>query len=479
MTLLSRLGAIAGALMGERRAVVDLDALLAKYFGLESKSGVSVTVERALEVTTVFACIRVIAEGNAQIPCKLYREDATSDSRAPARDHPLYHLLHRRPNPWQTSFAFRETLTAHAALAGGGFAYKNMVRGRLVELIPIMPSNMRVRRVGYEPVYDIVHPTDGTILGGLTRRQVFHLPGPSWDGSVGLDVLRLLKEAIGLAIALEENHSRLHRNGSQVGGVLTTDQSIDEKDVIRIRELWTARQSGAGNAFKTAVLDKGFKWLPIGMSGVDSEHVRTREHQIMEICRALRVFPQMIGFADKTATYASAEQFFINHVVHCLGPWIDRWQQELENQLLTDEEQRQGFFFRLDPTALLRGDSRARAELYKSGILTGWMTRNEARRLEDLDPLEGLDEPLVPLNMGIGGTPPAPEGEAQASPWPNVPIAPRGVVAAFARYAGVRQNVGRVLSGRNETRIRNAQAELDQVLAELDAEDGDDAGGDA
>ena len=137
----------------------------------------------------------------------------------------------------------------------------------------------------------------------------------------------------------------------------------------------------------------------MSMTGVDSQHLETRRHQIEEVCRFMRVFPQMAGYSDKTSTFASAEQFFIAHVVHSLGPWNERWEQSLDRDLLTKQEIAQGYFTKLSVQGLMRGDVTSRSAFYASAITNGYMTRNEVRALEDLNPIDGLDEPLIPLNM--------------------------------------------------------------------------------
>lgn len=471
------------ALLGrDRRNEVDITQLLLKNFGIHSKSGATVSIDTALGVMAVFGCLRVLAEGIGQLPLKLMLEDESTDTKTVASKHPAHRVLSRRPNDWQTSFGFRETLMYHAVLTGAAFAFKNVVRGNLRELIPIPPNYVKVKRAtDYSLTYEVKDPSNNVIAPALGRDQILHLSGPSWNGYLGMEVMCIARDAIGLSIATEENHSLMHANGSQVGGVLTTDKTLDEAGIARIRGLWDAARGG-GNKFSTAVLDNNLQYTRMGMSGVDSEHLATRDHQIQEVCRALRVFPQMIGFTDKTATFASAESFFIAHVVHSLGPWVERWDQTLNTQVLTEAEIAQGYFFKLFTAGLMRGNDQARSEFYKSGILTGWMTRNEARRFEDLDPLPDLDEPLVPLNMNIAGAPPppdpnAPPGTVPSSMFPNIAIAPKSLVDALRNALmghnggppldDVRKNVGRVLSGANEKLIRDATGLIGEADGKL------------
>jgi HK97 family phage portal protein len=163
------------------------------------------------------------------------------------------------------------------------------------------------------------------------------------------------------------------------------------------------------------ILDRAAKFTSQTMSGVDAQHLETRRFQIEEVCRALRVYPQMIGHADKTATYASAEQFFLAHVVHSLMPWVIRWEQAIDRALLGGDGQ---LYSKFSVQGLLRGDAKTRAAFYGAGIKDGWLTRNEAREFEELDPLDGLDVPLMPLNMADGTEPPKDQTQDNAGSAP-------------------------------------------------------------
>ena len=371
----------------------------AALFGQQnSRAGVSVNVDSALKVSTVFACLRVLADGIAQVPLKVYREKADG-SKELAKDHPAYRLLSRRPNDWMTSFEFRQVMMFHAVLLGNGCAYIGRIRGVPRELIPLVPGSYTIEQAkDYTLTYRLTGLNGQATV--LPREDVFHLRGPSWTGVAGLDALQVAREAVGLAIATEETHAALHANGTQPGGVLSVKGSLDDAARARLKESWAQYQGGLANRFKTAVLDMDSTWTPLGMKGVDAEHLDTRRFQIEEICRDLKVFPQMVGYADKTATFASAEAFFLAHVIHTLNPWIENWEQSLARDLFPDEDD---IVAKFSMQGLLRGDNAARATFYASGITNGWLTRNEARRLEDLNPIEGLGEPLLPLNMSTQG----------------------------------------------------------------------------
>ncbi len=349
---------VSGLRRGEVR-VADASALAGLFSQPNARSGVSVTIDSALKVSTVFACLRVLADGIAQVPLKVYREKADGTKEL-AKDHPAYRLLSRRPNEWMTSFEFRQVMMFHAALLGNGCAYIGRVRGVPRELIPLVPGSYTIEQASdYTLSYRLTDLAGHTTI--LPREDVFHLRGPSWTGRAGLDALQIAREAVGLAIATEETHAALHANGTQPGGVLSVKGSLDDAARARLKEAWAQYQGGLHNRFKTAVLDMESTWTPLAMKGVDAEHLDTRRFQIEEICRDLKVFPQMVGYADKTATFASAEAFFLAHVIHTLAPWIENWEQSLARDLFPDEDD---IVAKFSLQGLLRGDNAARAAFY-------------------------------------------------------------------------------------------------------------------
>jgi HK97 family phage portal protein len=365
---------------------------LADTYGTTSKAGVRVSNASAMEVAAVFACVRVIAEGIAQLPLKVIRQ--RGNIRTPATDLSVYRLLHRQPNEWQTSFEFREALTMHAMLTGNGFAYISRVGGNVRELIPLLPSQVSIEQLtDYSIVY---HVSDGKeILGTIQQRDMLHLRGPSWDTAKGLDCVRLARDAIGLSIATEEYQAKLHANGGKPGGILSTTAQLSPESMQRVREQWAQVYGSSKNAFKTAVLDGAWKYEPMGVTSIDAQTMEARRFQIEEICRAFRVFPQMVMQADKAATYASAEQFFLNHVVHSLGPWIERWEQVIDRDLLQPDD----VYAHFETNALLRGATADRAAFYTALYNIGVLSPNEIRGYEELNPYDGGDEYRVPMNM--------------------------------------------------------------------------------
>lgn len=396
------------------KKVIDTSALRAStlMLGGMSKTGITVTEMTALRVAAVWACCTVITQDVGKLPLKLIhgRNGETKE----ADGHPLYDVLNRRPNEWQTSMEWRMQMLLHALLTKGAYSFINRdSEGAVLELIPLEPSRVIPKQDKQWNVTYEIKNLDGTITT-LQRDKVHSLHGLSWNGLTSLELVAAGREAIGLALATEESQSRLHGQGARPGGVMTTEQSLTNAQIDKLKDDFASTYAGVDNAFKTLLLDKGLEFKPWAMSGVDAQHLETRRMQVEEVARLFRVFPAMIGYSDKAATYASAEAFFVAHVVHTLTPWVTLWEEAMVRDLLTEREAKRGLRPKFFVDGLLRGDVKTRSAYYESAITkAGWMTRNEARRLEGLNPLPGLDELLVPMNMQPGG-------EAGKDPEPGV-----------------------------------------------------------
>ncbi|MCG2586502.1 phage portal protein [Massilia sp. TS11] len=364
--------------------------------GIPSKAGPGVNWKTALRVSTALSCGRVLAEGISQVPFKLMLEQESGGSEL-ARKHPLYNVLARRPNDWMTPFEFRETMMYHAIFARGGHAVINRVNGKVYELLPVMPDRIRAEQKADTTLVYWIRMQDG-IEREFPRESIFRVRGPSWDGVEGMDIIDLAREALGLALATEETHARLHKNGAKAAGVISVDGKLSSENREYLKKTFIEATTG-DKAYKTLVLDQGAKFSQMSMNGVDSQHLETRRFQIEEVCRAFRVFPQMVGYADKTATFASAEQFFIAHVVHSLTPWAERFEQAADRDMLTKKEVDAGYYTKLQLQGLLRGDVKSRGEFYVRMFGIGAMNPNQIRALEDMNPYDGGEKYFVPMNM--------------------------------------------------------------------------------
>lgn len=384
-----------GDVIAGRKGTSSLELMRQIMGGNTSKSGVSVTVETALEVSTVLACCRVLANGVAQVPWTVYRADG--ERRAKATDYALAPLIAVRPNSWQTSFEFRETIMFHVLLTGNAFVFVNRVgMARTIrELIPIMPGRVSVEQMPDMSLRYKVRAENGAeqFFGS---DAIWHIRGTSWNSWFGMEAVKMARDAIGLAITLQQSQSEFQKNGAATSGVLSMKNKLSP-DRFQQLSAWLDKHMPGGDRFgKPLIVDDEAKWATTSLSAVDQQVVESRKLQIEEICRGFGVMPIMIGHADKTATYASAEQMFLAHVVHTLSPWYERLEQSADVNLISDEDRAQGYYTKFNPNALMRGAAQDRAAFYTAALGTtqqpGWMVRNEVRALEELDPLDGGDE---------------------------------------------------------------------------------------
>lgn len=390
----------------QRKAITSASGVLRELIeGAQSRSGASVTLKTAIEAQAVLACARVVAEGLAQVPLKVYRPMDGGGSE-PATDLPLYRVLYRRPNEFQTAYELREMAGLHLTLTGNFFAFINRVRGEPHELLPYDPGAVTVKRDEQWQISYSVQTKDGKPQP-IPAADMLHLRGPSLNGWMGLDATRVAREAIGLSLVMEEHEARFFSNGANGGDLLTTDQPLKDEQVQRLKKQWAESYAGTANAYKTAVMWGGMKWQSRMVDNKLSQLHELRGFQIEDICQRFRVNPIMIGYSgEKTPTYASAEQMFLAHVVHCLGPWYVRLEQAMDVYLLTPEQQAAGYYCRHTVAGLLRGAHKDRAEFYRTLHGVGALNPNEIRGYEELNPYEGGDAYQVPLNMTPAGSEP-------------------------------------------------------------------------
>jgi HK97 family phage portal protein len=374
------------------------------FGGRPSSSGVTITTQRALEISTAYGCGRVISEGVAQGSPKLYLENA--GRRTVQYDNPAHQVLCVKPNDWQTSFGYIETVMFHLVFTNNHFSFKNRVGSerRLVELVPIEPGRVTVKRANdYTLSYD-VRGDDGSVQN-FPAETIWHLRGPSWNSWTGMEAVKLARDALGLAIALEENQATFHRNGAKTSGLLSMENNLGIEKYAQLAAWLDKYLPGGERHQKPMILDNGASFTNMTMTAVDAQQIETRNHQVEEICRFFRVMPIMIGYSDKTATYASAEQMFLAHIVHTLTPWYLRLEQSANLNLLTPQERAQGMYFKFNANALLRGSTEARAKYFQaamgSGGIKGWMTQNEVRALEELDRIDDPEADKLPQPAAV------------------------------------------------------------------------------
>ncbi|WP_026664844.1 phage portal protein [Butyrivibrio sp. FC2001] len=376
---------------------------LSFFFG-NSTAGKRVNEKTAMQTTAVYACVRVLAETIASLPLHVYRY--TADGKEMVTDHPLYFLLHDSPNDEMTSFVFRETLMSHLLIWGN--AYAQIIRngrGEVIALYPLLPDKMEVNRNDRGEIYYIYrrdteeNPTfkeHGEII--LTKDEVLHIPGLGFDGLIGYSPIAMARNAVGMSLACEEYGASFFANGATPGGVLEHPGVL--KDPGRVRESWHSTYGGSANAGRVAVLEEGMKYQQIGIPPEEAQFLETRKYELEDIARCYRIPPHLVGDLDK-ATFSNIEQEALSFLMYTITPWVTRWEQALMMALLLPQEKRE-YFIKFNVDGLLRGDYESRMNGYATARQNGWMSANDIRRLENLNPIsaeEGGDLYLVNGNM--------------------------------------------------------------------------------
>ena len=370
----------------------------------KSAAGAKVNEFTAMQTTAVYACVRILAESIAGLPLHLYEYRGNGKERVP--QHPLYFLLHDAPNPEMTSFIFRETMMIHLLLWGNSYAQiLRDGRGRVMGLYPLLPNRMSVGRdesgeivYTYTPMSESNPHLKGQRQITLRREDVLHIPVLGFDGLVGYSPIAMAKNAIGIALATEEYGAAFFKNGARPGGVLEHPGVL--KDPSKLRESWHAVYGGTMNTGRIAVLEEGVKYQQIAIPPEEAQFLETRKFQIDEIARLYRVPPHMVGDLEKSS-FSNIEQQSLEFVKYTLNPWVVRWEQALQKALLTEKE-RKDYFIRFNVDGLLRGDYKSRMEGYAIGRQNGWLSANDIRSLEDMNPIEaeeGGDLYLINGNM--------------------------------------------------------------------------------
>jgi HK97 family phage portal protein len=388
--------------------------------GWATKSRRTVNLATAIQVSAVFACARVVGNGIAQVPLKLMRE--TGNTRLPAVDHPLYALMARKPNPWQTSFEFRQMVSWHVELAGRFVAFKNAPAGTIRELIPFEPGSVEITRRDDLSLKYVVTSPNGS-KQEFPEEVIWHVRGPSWNGWSAIDPLKAARDAIGLAIAIEESQAGLHANGVQSAGAWSVEGKLTPDQYKQLRDWIDKEHAGANNAGKSMIMDRAGKWISTQMTGVDAQTLESRRNQVEEVCRFMGVMPIMAGYSDKAATYASAEQMFIAHVVHTLAPRWEMYEQSMDANLLTDKERADGYYFDFVEEGMLRGSVKDTADALLRYVNGGLMTANEGRGKLDLNPDSDPDSDKLRIPVNTVQDPNAADPSADPPQDPNAKAA--------------------------------------------------------
>lgn len=381
--------------------------------GLEAASGATVNTETALRNPAMFRAVSLISYAIGMLPLHVI-DDETKEKA----DHPLFRILHREPNNWQTAFDFRSLMQLRALVKGN--AYALIIRSRqirtgrdeIVRLVPLNPDYVRpVQNDDWSVSYRYQPPKGAQRM--LRPDEVFHLRGLSLDGISGMSLVKQARDAIGLALSAEMAAGRLFKNGSFIGGALTHPGKLSDPAFERLRAS-LAEKEGASNAGKNLILEEGMKWENLANNARDAQLTELRKMQVEEIARVTGV-PRPLLMVDETSWGSGIQalgQFFVQYA---LNPWFEAWQQAAERSLLASDEKGR-LAVKFNPGALLRGSTKDQGDFFSkalgSGGAPGWLSQNEVRALDDRPPVDGGDE----VSKGSQGQPPAPDNGGVDAP---------------------------------------------------------------
>lgn len=387
----------AGDPVGEINSVAFPQPMLfAALGGFPSNTGVAVTSLTSLQAAAVYGCVKCIAEDIAGLKLQVRRR-LPGGGWLVLPDHPLMRLF-RRPNRWHTAVQFWSYVLTCFSLRGN--AYVVILRdwtGMPVALVPVHPDHVTID----------LDPRTGTILYRISSiwlgpgrvfsaDDVLHMKNMSIDGIVGLSPITCAQDVIGLALAAQQHGAILFRQGGQVGGVLSHPGKLSKETTDNIAASWREAHAGVQNAHKIAVLEEGMTFEKVTMTNEDAQFLATRQFQVIDICRIFRVPPHKIGELGR-ATFGNIENQQRAYIDDCLRSHTDQLEGLLDDQLLFDDE-RDDHETHWDFTSLLQGDQTQRFGAYQTGLLNGFLSINEVRSRENMNPIPGGDEYRVPLN---------------------------------------------------------------------------------
>lgn len=356
------------------------------------QAGEMVTVDTALQISAVWACVRVISETIAALPWHVYERvpDRSGRARRERRDGDVPWLLSTQPNPEMTSFSFREALIAHALTWGNGFAeIERTSDGRPSWLWLIPPDRVTVERTRAGGI--VYRVNNGSVADTyLEPADVIHLKGLAFDGVTGYSPIAMAARAMGLSLALEKFGSKFFANGAHPGLTITHPGKLSEVAHKNLRDSIKEQISG-DNALKPFIMEEGMTAAPMTIPPEEAQFLESRKFQVAEICRWYRVPPHMVADLER-ATFSNIEHQQIEFVQHTLMPWCRRLEAEIDIKLF----KRGMVYSKIELAGLLRGDLKSRYEAYRSAT---HLSLNDIRELEDMNPVEGGDEYFAQINL--------------------------------------------------------------------------------
>lgn len=344
--------------------------------------------------SAVWRCVRVISSSVAQLPWKVYRKTARGKKEEDA--HPVAWLINTQPNPEITAFRFKRQMVRDALLWGNGYCeIERDTMGRPMWLWPIEPQRVRVERnESADVVYRVT--SQGRPEVTIPAADMLHFRGPDDDGMVGTSVIAKAKNSIGLGLAMEQFSATFFGNGGHVSGALKHPGKLSKEAKTNLRESFVKSHSGR-NAMTPMVLEEGMDYVRIAVPPEDAQFLGSRQHQVIDICRWFGVPPHKLGDLGR-ATWNNIESQSIDFVTDTIVPWTCNFEEEV-NIKLFGRQQRGVLYTKFTLAALLRGDTKSRFDSYAVGRQWGWLSANDVRALEEMNPIANGNTYLVPANM--------------------------------------------------------------------------------
>lgn len=365
----------------ETRALTPRDpAWWLGYSSNRARSGIAVTPLNAMKTSAVWACVRVLSWSMAAMPLHVYQELPNSGHKKAAQ-LPIYRILHREPNPWETSFTFRAVAMVHLCLYGNAYAeieYDGF--GKIRALWPIPPWCCKPMLTTQKGLFYQVTMPDTKEIKNIQDYRMLHVMGLGTDGFQGLSPIRQHMESIGISLAAEEFGAAFFGNGMNVGGVVEHPGELSDQGSENLRKSLNEKYAGLGNASRLMLLEEGMKYQKVGIPPDEAQFLETRQFQVEDVARMYNVQPHKIMHLLH-ATFSNIEHQGIEFVTDTILPWAVNFEQEYDRKLLPD-----GFYTKHSLEGLLRGDSAARATFYRELSYLGALSPDEIREKEDMNP---------------------------------------------------------------------------------------------
>ena len=360
--------------------------------GYATASPVEVNEDSAMQLSAVWACVRLLSETVASLPVNVYRKTATGRELAP--DHWLSLLMARKPNRYQTKVEFFETLMLNLALHGNAYAKITKVGGKIRSLLPLMASQIETKLLHDGSVVHLYH-ADGNV-DVLSAESVWHVKLYG-NGIVGKSPLAFGRNMFGIAQAAEQSVSKIYANGGKPSGVLSFDRLLTKEQRAAVRENFASLTTGTDD--RLLVIEQGMKFDAVSMSPQDIELLASRKHQIDEIARWFGVPSILINQNEGSTTLGSSTAEIISGFYKLnLRPYLERIEASVKTWLFTPDEANQ-YEFEFDFEGLLRSDLKSRLEGYRTAVAGTILTPNEVRRIEGWPRVDGGDVLLTQVNM--------------------------------------------------------------------------------